>query len=52
MNENESNLLRDDAPIRFSKSLIIAMVVVAIYGFGLLLTLTFKAYDDKPPIPD
>ena len=52
MDEVKSNLMKDDGPIGFSKLWIVAMVVVAIYGFGLLLTITFKAYDDKPPIPE
>ncbi len=52
MDDNNSNLIKEEGKIHFSKLWIIAMVVVAIYGFGLLLTLTFKAYDDKPPIPD
>ena len=28
------------------------MALVAIYGFGLLMTFTIKAYHDKPPIPE
>ncbi len=43
---------KEDDTLRFSKLWIIGIVIVAIYGFGLLLTITFKAYDNKPPIPD
>ena len=39
-------------PIKFSKLWILVIVLVAIYGFGILTTLTFKAYSDKPPIPE
>lgn len=52
MNEQITSQNRSNQPIRFSKLWIIAMIVVAIYGFGLLLTITFKAYTDKPPIPE
>ena len=52
MNETRSNLTKDEGAVQFSKLWIIAIAIVAIYGFALLLTITFKAYDDKPPIPD
>ena len=52
MNQTRSNLTKDEGAVQFSKLWIIAIAIVAIYGFALLLTITFKAYDDKPPIPD
>lgn len=52
MEETKSNITRNDGPVRFSKLWIVAIVIVAIYGFGLLLTITFKAYDNKPPIAE
>lgn len=31
---------------------ILALAFVLIYGFAVLLTVTFKAYSDKPPVPE
>ncbi len=52
MNTGLNNGNPDNEKIRFSKMWILIMVLVAIYGFGLLLTFTIKAYHEKPPIPD
>ena len=52
INTNEGNLTSDDkkAPI-LSKWWLIIIGFVMIYGFTFVLILTFKAYHDKPPIP-
>lgn len=42
----------DDANKPFSRWWIILIGFVLIYGFGTLITLTVKAYTDKPPIPE
>lgn len=31
---------------------ILVLAFVLIYGFAVLITVTYKAYDDKPPIPE
>ena len=52
MTGNQNLQKPEQEPIRFSKWWILLICVVGIYGFGLLLTLTFKAYSDKPPVPE
>lgn len=52
MNNGLNNGQSDHETIRFSKIWVLIMALVAIYGFGLLMTFTIKAYHDKPPIPE
>ena len=52
MNNGLNNGQADHETIRFSKIWVLIMALVAIYGFGLLMTFTIKAYHDKPPIPE
>lgn len=46
---NNSDLGYDSGPIKKVWWFLIALV--AIYGFGVLITITSKAYREKPPIP-
>ena len=43
---------RDYSSPVISRWWILALAFVFIYGFAVLLTVTFKAYSDKPPIPE
>ncbi len=47
-----NNIASDSGPVKFSKLWIVAIMIVAIYGFSLLITISFKAYDERPPIPE
>ncbi|MCM1111419.1 MAG: cbb3-type cytochrome c oxidase subunit I [Clostridium sp.] len=38
--------------IVFSRWWVVVLVGVVIYGFATLITVTYKAYADKPPIPE
>lgn len=46
----DSIIANDSLPVKKIWWFLIALV--AIYGFGILITITSKAYRDKPPIPD
>lgn len=41
-----------DSRIDFSRWWIVVLVGVVIYGFATLITVTYKAIDEKPPIPE
>lgn len=47
-----SDIHSADDSLRVKKIWWFLIILVAIYGFGVLITITSKAYRDKPPIPE
>ena len=51
MNKPDLSYENDYMPPVTSRWWVVVLAFVLIYGFAVLLTVTFKAYSDKPPIP-